>query len=235
MRSLGITGCIVTGRMYRAALPYARDLRLDGPLVAYQGAVVVDPATDTVMRDLPLSPDAVRAIIDHVEADGLHLQLYRNDEYYCESHNRFSELYARLANVQPVIVPSLRETFAYTPATKAVVIADPAAAASYAPHLTRALGAQAYVTRSYPEFVEILNPAVDKGEALRFVAAHLGMEMREVCAIGDSWNDAPLVQAAGFGVAMGSAPQELRAVAHAVVGDVANDGVAEALERYVLA
>jgi hypothetical protein len=54
-------------------------------------------------------------------------------------------------------------------------------------------------------------------------------------AIGDSWNDAPLLEAAGFGVAMGSAPQELRAIADAVVGDVAHDGVAEAIGKYVLA
>jgi hydroxymethylpyrimidine pyrophosphatase-like HAD family hydrolase len=100
---------------------------------------------------------------------------------------------------------------------------------------TQRLNSHAYVTRSYPEFVEILNPRVDKGEALRFVAARLGVAMDDVVAIGDSWNDAPLLEAAGFGIAMGSAPDELRRVAKAVVGDVETDGVAEALERYVLA
>ncbi|HZZ63859.1 MAG TPA: HAD hydrolase family protein, partial [Candidatus Baltobacteraceae bacterium] len=59
--------------------------------------------------------------------------------------------------------------------------------------------------------------------------------LKDVLAIGDSWNDAPLLDSAGFGVAMGSAPPELQAVADAVVADVANDGVAEALERFVLA
>ncbi len=235
MRETGVRGCIVTGRMYRAAIPFARRLGLDAPLVCYQGAAIVDPRTDAILRDVPLDAETVRTIVDVVERDRRHLQLYRNDEYYCEARNRFSELYARLSDVQPVIVPSLRESFAFSPATKAVVIDDPDAAADYAERLRAALGERAYVTRSYPEFVEMLNPAVDKGDALRFVAAHLGIETSEIVAIGDSWNDTPLLEAAGCGIAMGSAPPELRAVARAVVSGVEEDGVAEALERYVLA
>ncbi|MDE2482430.1 MAG: HAD family phosphatase [bacterium] len=235
MRAAGVRGCIVTGRMYRAAVPFARRLGLDAPLVCYQGAAIVDPVSDTVLRDAPLPVETVRELIDVVERDRRHLQLYRNDEYYCEARNRFSDLYASLARVQPVIVPSLRETFAFSPATKAVVIDDASQTKAYEQRLRDALGERAYVTRSYPEFVEVLNPAVDKGDALRYVAEHLGFDASEVLAIGDSWNDTPLLAAAGIGVAMGSAPPELRAVAHAVVADVEGDGVAEAIERYVLA
>jgi hypothetical protein len=96
------------------------------------------------------------------------------------------------------------------------------------------LGARAYVTRSLPEFVEVLDPAVNKGAALRFVAARLGVPIEQTAAIGDSWNDALLLAAAGFGIAMGSAPSELRAAADAVVSDLEHDGVAEAIERYVM-
>jgi Cof subfamily protein (haloacid dehalogenase superfamily) len=234
MQTAGIVGCLVTGRMYRATLPFARELRFDAPIVCYQGAAVIDPATDEVLHHLVLGNDIVHDLIAQADADGVHLQLYRNDEYYCEARNRFSELYAALAITEPIIVPSLRETFAYSGATKAVVVADADDARQYASKLGELLGKRANVTRSLPEFVEILNAGVDKGDALRIVAERLGATMADVVAIGDSWNDAPLLRAAGFSIAMGSAPSELRDIACAVVADVAHDGVAEAIERYVL-
>jgi Cof subfamily protein (haloacid dehalogenase superfamily) len=234
MKQTGIAGCLVTGRMYRAALPFARELGFEAPLICYQGAAIVDPTTDEVLAHAALDNRVVRELIDITQRDGVHLQLYRNDEYYCEARNRFSDLYAALSLTEPVVVASLREAFAYSPATKGVVVADAPAAAAYAEKLGATLGGRAYVTRSLPEFVEVLDPAVDKGAALRFVAAHLGVPMEQTAAIGDSWNDAPLLEAAGFGIAMGSAPQELRAVAAAVVSDLEHDGVAEAIERYVL-
>jgi Cof subfamily protein (haloacid dehalogenase superfamily) len=225
--------CLVTGRMYRATLPFARELGLQTPIICYQGAAIIDPSTDDVLAHTALSNELVRELISLTERDGMHLQLYRNDEYYCEVRNRFSDLYARLSMTQPVIVPSLREAFAFSPATKAVVIADEPEAAKYANKLGEHFAARANVTRSLPEFVEVLDPAVDKGAALRFVAQRLGVPMDRTVAIGDSWNDAPLLEAAGFAVAMGSAPPELRAVADAVVADVAHDGVVEAIEKYV--
>lgn len=235
MRAAGVAGCIVTGRMYRAAVTYARQLGFDAPVVCYQGAAVIDPQTNTILRDIPVPNDVVRSVIDTVEHDRLHLQLYRNDDYYCEERNRFSDMYARIAGVQPVVVASLRETFGYSDATKAIAIADEPVAKRYEERLREVLGDRAYVTRSLPEFVEVMNPRVDKGDALAFVAERLGIATGEIVAIGDSWNDAPLLERAGFGIAMGSAPQELRDVASAVVGDVSADGVAEAIDRYVLA
>jgi Cof subfamily protein (haloacid dehalogenase superfamily) len=234
MLESGVRGCIVTGRMYRATIPFVRQLRLVAPVICYQGAAIVDPQTDEVLRDVPLPAETVGAVIDFAEERHLHLQLYRNDEYYCEERNRFSDLYARLSNVLPVVVPSLREAFFSSPATKAVVVDYAPKAALIVEELCKALDGRAYVTRSYPEFVEVLNPSVDKGDALRMVAERLGVEMNDVLAIGDSWNDTPLLRAAGFGVAMGSSPRELREAASAIVGDVENDGVAEAIERYVL-
>lgn len=233
VRGAGVAGCLVTGRMYRASVPYARQLALHAPIVCYQGAAVIDPATGEILSHSALDNAVVLELIDIAASKGWHLQLYRNDEYYVERKDAYTDLYAQLSKAEPVVVPSLREAFAYSPSTKAVVVAEPAQAQAYAAELSQRLAGRAYVTRSLPEFVEILDPSVDKGDALALVARRLGVPMEAVMAIGDSWNDAPLLRAAGLAVAMGSAPAELRDLADAVVGDVASDGVAEALDRFV--
>jgi Cof subfamily protein (haloacid dehalogenase superfamily) len=235
MKDAGVTGCLVTGRMYRATLPFARDLAFDAPVICYQGAAILDPTTDEILAHAALDNELVMELVALAESDRVHLQLYRNDEYYCESRNRFSDLYASLAMMQPVVVPSLREAFALSPATKAVIVADEPMAATYAEKLSGIFAGRANVTRSLPEFVEVLDRNADKGTALRFVADRLEIPVAQTIAIGDSWNDAPLLRAAGFAIAMGSSPEELRDVADAVVGDVTRDGVAEAIEKYVLA
>ena len=234
MRERGVQGCIVTGRMFGSALPFARQLEFTAPIVCYQGAAVIDPETDEVLLDTPLPNAEALALDEYARENGLHVQLYANDRYYCVERNRYSDLYAKISGIEPIVVPSLRAQFESWDATKVVIIAEPDAILEHLPRVQRLCGDRAYVTRSIPWFLEVMNSKVNKGISLEVVARHLNVSLAEVMAIGDSWNDAPLLEAAGFGVAMGSAPPELREVANAVVSDVDGDGVAEALERFVL-
>lgn len=234
MLERGVQGCVVTGRMYRATLPFVREMHFAAPVVCYQGAAVVDPQTDDVLLDTPLPNAQALELLEYAHARRLHIQLYANDRYYCEQRNRHSDLYAKISGVEPIVVPSLRTQFEFWDATKAVIIDDEEVILEHLPLVKALLGDRAYVTRSLPQFLEVMDAKVDKGKALQVVAQRLDVPMSDVLAIGDSWNDAPLLSAAGFGIAMGSAPPELREVADAVVGDVQSDGVAEALERYVL-
>jgi Cof subfamily protein (haloacid dehalogenase superfamily) len=234
MQERGVQGCLVTGRMYRATLPFARELRFSAPLICYQGAAVFDPASGQRLLDMPLPSEQALTLNAYAHRNDLHVQLYANDNYYCEERNRYSDLYAKISGVEPTIVPSLARQFAGVDATKCCIIAEPEIVARHLPLVRDLCGDRAYVTRSIPWFLEVMNANVNKGTSLALVASGLGIALGEVMAVGDSWNDAPLLEAAGFAVAMGSAPKELVAVADALVGDVEHDGVAEAIERYVL-
>jgi hypothetical protein len=173
-------------------------------------------------------------VLARAKADRFHAQCYADDRLYVDEINRFSKRYTDLAQVEPVVVPDLQRFFADRPTLKIVLVDEPARATAYVEVMKTFLGSRAYVTRSHPDFVEVIDRGVNKGEALRFIAARAGVALDAVLAVGDSWNDLPLLEAAGIGVAMGSAPPELLARADAVVADVEHDGVAEAIERFVL-
>jgi Cof subfamily protein (haloacid dehalogenase superfamily) len=231
----GIAVTIVTGRMFAAALPFARELGITGPIVCYQGAGIFDVATGALIEQTPLAQDVTRDVLAKANADHFHAQCYADDRLYVEEINEFTHKYTSLSQVEPVLVPSLRAKFAEESTLKIVLVDEAERATAYTETLKTLLGSRAYVTRSHPDFVEILDPHVDKGRALRYVANHYGVAIDATLAVGDSWNDMPLLTTAGMGIAMGSAPPEVLARADAVVGDVAHDGVAEAIERYALA
>ena len=230
----GVTVTIVTGRMFAAARPYAVELGITGPIVCYQGAAIFDVASKETLRQVPVAPDVTRDVLAWAHAHGVHAQCYADDTLYVEAINRFSKRYTDLARVEPHVVPSLRDAFAERPSIKIVLVDDAERADAHLAALRARLGDRAYLTRSHVDFVEILDPHVNKGEALAFIARRAGVALDATLAVGDAWNDVPLLDAAAIGVAMGSGPPELLARADAVVGDVAHDGVAEAIERFVL-
>lgn len=234
-RERGTEFTIVTGRMFAAARPFANTLGITGPVVCYQGAALFEVATGAKVRETPVRQDVTHEVLDWADRRNVHPQCYADDVLYVQSINRFSKRYTDLARVEPVVVPSLRAAFDTRSSTKIVLVDEPGPAAEYLRDLSALLGDRAYLTRSNPDFVEFLDPNVNKGAALAFVAERYGASLDETLAVGDAWNDVPLLQAAGVGIAMGSAPPELLAHADGVVADVANDGVAEAIERYVLA
>lgn len=232
-RECGVTTTLVTGRIFRAAKPFADLLGIEGPIICYQGAGIFEASTGQILRQTPLASAIALRVVAFAKARGLHVQLYADDAYYVEKSTRFSELYAYVSGVSPTVIPSLEARFAHSDSIKAVIVTDPDKAEGLSEELRALLGAEAYVTRSNPEFVEVLAAGVDKGVAFRYLARLLEVDMDETLAVGDSWNDIPLLRAAAFGVAMGSAPPAAKAAADAVVGDVAHDGVSEAYDRYV--
>jgi len=231
----GVRVAICTGRMFCAIRPYLAELRVVDPVVCYQGAAVFDAVSGEMLFAEPLDHETSLEALALGQAAGLSMQLYKDDRFYVEEDNAWSRLYAGVSGVPPIVVPSLREAFAGIPSMKVVAVSAPARSEAFAHELRARLGERAYVTRSNPEFVETLSPRVNKATALRFVAERLGVPLARTMAIGDSYNDVPLVAGAGFGIAMGSAPPELRAAARAIVADAEHDGVAEAIERFVLA
>src|SRR6202011_31231 len=88
---------IVTGRMFRAARPFAQALGIDGPMVCYQGAAIFEAGSGATLRETPVRPDVTRDVLEWAHEHGVHAQCYAGDQLYVEQINRFSERYTTLA------------------------------------------------------------------------------------------------------------------------------------------
>lgn len=84
-------------------------------------------------------------------------------------------------------------------------------------------------------YVEVFAKGASKGTALSALAAHLGIRKEEIACIGDGENDLSMFNAAGLKIAMGNSVPELKENADFVTGSNNRNGVAEAVERYILA
>lgn len=82
--------------------------------------------------------------------------------------------------------------------------------------------------------VEVNAKGVDKGSGLLKLGGMLGIKREEIMACGDGINDIPMLKAAGFGVAMGNAPEEVKRAADYVTLENDEDGVAHVIEKFVL-
>ncbi|GLK83477.1 HAD family hydrolase [Ancylobacter defluvii] len=96
------------------------------------------------------------------------------------------------------------------------------------------LGSGATVKRSQAKYLDLTPPGTDKGHAVREFARHFGVPLDEVAVIGDMHNDLPMFATAGLAIAMGNAAPEVKAQADLVTTPNDEDGVANAIERFVL-
>ena len=86
----------------------------------------------------------------------------------------------------------------------------------------------------FPPDLEVMAGGIDKGEGLRFLLDRLGIAPAETMAVGDGGSDLPMLRMAGVGVAMGNSIDSVKDGADWVTGTCDENGVAAAIEKYVL-
>ena len=228
---------ICTGRMTLSILPHARALGLKGLLVAYQGGVIRDIESGAFLRDLRIpNADAVM-LCEFLEKDGYHVHAYDGDRFFVNADDGFRSMYEQICRVHGILTPQnisetvKREGFG---ANKIVVMCESSKHDGLLSRCLAAFGDRFYITSSMDQMVEIAPKGADKGGALEFLARHYAVPVAETIGVGDNFNDLPLIQRAGLGVAIGNAVEELKAAAGFTTKSCDEDGVAYVIRKFAL-
>jgi hypothetical protein len=235
---LGVTVTIATGRMYASTLPFAASLGIRAPLVCYQGGYVremprPDGSAGRVLLHRPLDPETARDAVTWARGLGFDPHVNVDDRLMMEIGDESAEDYERGSGIGAEFVPDLIASIA-GPVTKVLAVGAAPLPERALAGAREAFGGRAQVTVSHPDYLEWTAAGVTKARGVGWLARRLGIPLRDTMAIGDQYNDAELIAEVGHGVAMGGAPESVKAAARHVTGRLEEDGAAVAIEGFVL-
>jgi len=209
------------------------------------GAVVSEWETGRVLQKIAFSSSTVQEaarLADTFNASLLCFGVQVEDDggrsVYTDRRHPVFPVYAERHAHRLVYYDDLR-TEANVPAVNIGVYGSEIDTALLASAWQEAFGSEISVYRSvdkkYDSWCVSMNArSANKAHAAQTVAEMLGISRERTLAVGDELNDLELLAWAGLGIGMGDGHAEVRAQADYVTGTQAEDGVAQAIERYVL-
>jgi len=232
LKDKGVKVVLVTGRMHCAAIPVAKELGLETPIISYQGGLIKDYDGKTLYQR-NLSSDYAKEIINWARTNNIHINLYINDKLYVENDNDIVKSYTDGKFIDYTVCSFDDLTIENVNKILAIDLQDPEKVTGWVNEL-KSKYPDLYIVKSTPYFCEIGCCEAKKSLGVEFLCNMWGLSRDEVLAIGDQNNDIDLVQSGGIGVAMGNGTEELKQCADFITDTVENDGFVKAVEKFVL-
>ncbi|MBQ2954756.1 MAG: HAD family phosphatase [Clostridia bacterium] len=201
-------------------------------LVSCNGSEVWSPDGSIFMQELLPVPLA-REVAAFARERGVYCQTYSPDRFYYTVENEWAAAYAQLSSLKGECVGDLT-AFITQPVTKLLMMDEPPRVAQLLREAQELFAGRATLTCSKPYFLECNPLHATKANALRWCAGHFGFAMDELLCFGDSLNDVSMLQAAGTGVCVANAREDVRALGFPICRANSEDGVAHYIEEHVL-
>ena len=229
----GVIFTVATGRMHISALPYVKDLGVNVPIITYNGALVKTVDGEELFASY-LDRKLVEELVEFAESRNLYIQIYSNEKLYYREENDKSSYYRCAAGVKGNPVGDELEKFMDKVPKLLIMVDTPEEGDRVVEAVSQQFEGRIVAVKSTPIYIELIKPGVNKATAIERLAEKYSIPMEFVLAIGDSNNDLTMIEAAGFGVAMGNANENVKKIAGYEVTDCDHDGIAEAIERFCL-
>lgn len=242
---------IATGRAPCGVQGYVKAVGLDeypAKMVCSIGAEIVDSVTLEAENVFAMPPEATAKLVKFFADNTRLVMVYAEDGLKISEQSALSKRYCEYVKIDSEVKPDLA-AFVGNPEvtiTKVMAILDERDI-DRVMKIMQAEFSDFYVLQSTAPFLKRLceqdedfNPAmiecvlrgVDKGTGLKCVADYYGIPMSQVIAMGDSYNDAAMIRAAGLGVAMGNAKEPIKLIADYVTDTNNADGVAKVINKF---
>jgi len=225
LRARGIETTLATGRPFASARRFVEDLNVGVPVIVFNGAVIASPEGRSLWsRRLP--KQAAREALSLLQSASLSSYIYLEvaDSFFYTDRTGAATKY--IMTKDGVDCRIERDLLALVDRHDA----DPIKLFSIGPREELEKVQQAFLAAapgftcvfSEHDMLEFLGDGVTKGKALHVLCEHVGIATDKVMAFGDNLNDLEMIQEAGVGVSMTSAPEALRRAASATTENLAS-------------
>lgn len=238
----GVKVVITTGRIYDCAKMYSEKIGLDTPIIASNGAFI--GYKDKVIYNNPLKKEDILKFLEVTKKHGLKAYLTANFGIISEEELAEDHVYKILnktlkdeEKVKLIVSDNIKEEIEkFDGEILKGVCADKNNKVNLikAREELESLNNNMEIVSSWNDNFEVMRNGSTKGDAVRYLANYFGIDKEEVMCIGDSENDLSMIKYAGTGIAMGNASEDIKSVADYVTDTNVNDGVAKAINKFVL-
>ncbi len=230
-KAAGIEIALITGRNLGGVKFIVNELGLDGLIVGCGGAFICDIQSSRIIESHPLPKNETIELIRLCRERDIMLVLENLDYSDYEKNVEEKAKKDRAANFNSRKVDDLTQVLVEDP-IKAVILGEPAVVQA-AIEETYRLKLSFQIAMSSPTSADILAEGVNKGSGLKSLAEIRHLPMERIAVIGDWLNDLDMFNASHFSIAMGNAPEELKAQANLIAPTNDEGGVAWALQEII--
>lgn len=238
----GVKLVVCTGRIFTSARVYARLIGTEAPIIASNGAYIREKDRNEIIFQRYLSEDHIKKVVETGIRYGLYPHVFTADTIYTKklvffsaNYNRWNQTLPEDERVKIEIVDNFDSAIRENKGRiLKVVVADD--------DIERVMSAKEEIKNTMDVSIfssssnnfEVMAPEISKGYAVKILSKYYGISREEIICIGDNENDTSMIEYAGLGIAMGNATEELKQIASYITDTNENDGVAKAVEKFVL-
>lgn len=226
----GVVICLMTARSPAGTLPIRQELGVPGPTACFGGSFLEYQGQRLLDHRVPAK--AAVALAETVMSRGLHLSVYRDNDWFIGGEDAWSRQETAITGIKPSCA-GLREllsSWGENGAHKLMMMGEPEELDRLLPGLEEQK-LPLRLLHSKDTYLEALPREASKAKAMLALCERLGISAGEVMALGDQDQDVSMLQAAGFGVAMGNSSQAAWTAARYHTGTNDQAGVAAAIYK----
>ena len=242
----GVEIVVTTGRLYNNAAYFSKLLGVNSPVIAANGAIVIDQKTNEIIYERDIPKEQCLKIYDILTKYKLPFHFHTTKTIYC--NNWMSKIGTQIYMTKQVYTEDLNIEYETVSSrnrwidifekengfmAKCITFSTKSKKIAKAREELQKLGILTLFA-SGTHSLEINFNGVSKGNAVKALIEKYGIKREELICIGDNENDISMLQFAGVSVAMGNAIKEVKEIADYVTDTNKNNGVAKAIEKFIL-